>query len=137
MSTCIVGILSILPPKLLPSSAISSIADHLLSEIRLVPARLEAYAAGLPIMSPSADADLPALEDIEHCLRLFDSYLLGRWADKGEDEATNMVWQSSVARTTLVAGLVALCTTASILVSDPEEEDLHETGLLICSHRLR
>lgn len=55
------------------------------SELALVPRRLDALASGLPLLSLSSSSPYPgtpSLHHIEHCLRLFDAYLLGSQSER-------------------------------------------------------
>jgi hypothetical protein len=120
-------VLSALPARLLSASEFSTIFEHLQSELRLVPPRFQAYMNGLPLLpdGPNAAAELPSFEDIEHLLRLLDSYLLGSWAhddEDGEEAGSKMVRSPST--TTLGSDLVSLALVFLVLRS----RELHEAG---------
>jgi hypothetical protein len=123
-------VLSKLPPRLLTKSNFPGFFDHLLSELRFVPPRLQAYASGLPLLPAGSDtaSELPSFEDIEHSLCLLDSYLLGNW-DEGcenvQEDVPDLGDKSST--TALVSGLVALPLISLVLCNDTVSE-YHETG---------
>jgi hypothetical protein len=144
VTTSIVRVLSMLPARLLPARSINVVLEHLLSELRHVSTRLQAFTAGLPILSETSDADsdtavsteAPSLEDLEHTLRLLDSYLLGRWQDAEHDHDIDIdTAKSSLdplevpsTRRSLVRGLVALLAVSMIIGRKPEHAELHETS---------
>jgi hypothetical protein len=127
MSTCIVRVLSTLPARLLSAHDFPCILDHLMSELRLVPPRLQAYTNGLPLMPEASDpaSEFPFLEDIEHSLRLLDSYLLGTWNMVDEDGAPGALEAlTNPSTTTLGSDLVTLSLVSLIIGRD----GYHETG---------
>lgn len=132
------GALASLPPSCLQASHIRPIHDTLLSEIALLPSRLTAYEAGLPIMpesynsAPLADST-PYLEHIEHCLRIFDSYLLGlrRWNDDGageEEESLCVRVTDGHGQEGLASGLATLIIVTTILLNDPSRDEHYAIG---------
>ncbi|TFY69847.1 hypothetical protein EVJ58_g195 [Rhodofomes roseus] len=118
----------------LPSSCqdivhISSLLRIFQHELAPLPSRISVYGSGLPILSPlsaSSSLDAPSFGHADNCLRLLDSYLLGRWTSSGSSQS-----QGSSADTRLdsdreeglAAGIVSLCSVCDVVARDPEHEE--------------
>lgn len=132
------GALASLPSSCLQLSHFRPIHDTLLSELALLPSRLTAYEAGLPLIpesytSASLIDSMPSLEHIEHCLRIVDGYLLGlgTWNDDGAGKKE----ETSCARVTdgheqegLASGLATLSIVTTILLNDPSRDEHYAIG---------
>lgn len=132
------GALASLPPSCLRASHFRPIHNTLLSELALLPSRLTAYEAGLPIIPESSTSvplidSTPSLEHIEHCLRIVDGYLLGlgRWNDDGTGEEE----ETLCARVTdgheqegLAIGLATLSIVTTILLNDSSRDEHYAIG---------
>ena len=101
-----------------------SIYDSLLSELSLSPLRLSAYAAGLPLLpepSSSTPLDVPLLAHIENCLRIIDSFLLGRWAEDDDRDSLCDDIVNGDGQEAPTDGLVVLCAVGNIMLKVPED----------------
>lgn len=121
--------LSNLAPSLLPVSSAKTLVTALVGELRLVPPRLTAYAAGLSLVSTASPNNMPCWDLLENALRLFDSYLLGQWPNNQEDdsqssqdEVLDEVLGAPHKQDELMNGLVALCIAADLCTRSPNEE---------------
>ncbi|CDO70629.1 hypothetical protein BN946_scf184748.g27 [Trametes cinnabarina] len=97
----------------------------LLSELTLLPSRVDAYVSGLslfPPPGPLSHADTPSLLHLDNCLRLFDSCLLGSWSVSAEEVETLSVKVEELRQRHLVEGLLALCVSCAIIQMDGELE---------------
>lgn len=108
-----------------------SIYDSLLSELSLSPLRLSAYAAGLPLLpepSSSTPLDVPLFAHIENCLRIIDSFLLGRWAEDDDRDSLCDDIVNGDGQEALADGLVALCAVGNIMLKVPEYASHYNLG---------
>ena len=124
--------LSILPASLLHSSQVATISLTLRSELSLIPSRLSGYLTGLPLLPQSrTDFSAPSFACVESCLRLLESYLLGRWDRKGVDDDVPPYEALNPSRDEIVKGLVACSLTTDILIREANGEDAAQSMCLI------
>lgn len=116
--------LATIPPPLLHDSHVSTVSFALKSELSLIPPRISGYLTGLPLL-PQASTDIgaPSFACVDCCLRLLESYLLGRWDHKGfdSDVPPHEVLDSS--RSETIEGLLACCLATDILIREADDED--------------
>ncbi|THH17311.1 hypothetical protein EW146_g3475 [Bondarzewia mesenterica] len=120
--------LATLHPRSLRSNQFRFMHETLLPELSLLPPRLSAYAAGLPLLperSLSSGPDTPSFDHIEHCLRILDSFLLGRWTEDDERDSLCDDVISSQGQEDLMDGLVSVCVACNIILKDTELKDHH------------
>lgn len=132
------GALASLPPTCLQASHFRPIHDTVLSELALLPSRLSAYEAGLPIIpdsnttTPSVE-DTPSLQHIENCLRIVDRFLLGlgRWNDDDSGEEDETLCARVIDghdQEELASGLATLSMVTTILLNDPAYNEHYTIG---------
>ena len=94
-----------------------------------MPARISAYAAGLPIIPPtSAESytDTPSFSHITNCLHLFDAYLLGRWdVDDTTDDTTLL---DALKENGFGSTLVMLCCVTDVMSRSQDAQHLRIAG---------
>ncbi|KAH8083331.1 hypothetical protein BXZ70DRAFT_900832 [Cristinia sonorae] len=115
-------ILSALPPRFNLSSHLDPLLSELLAETEHVPSRIICYASGLPLapsLSPSSRMHTFSFLQVDHCLRLLDSYLLGRWSDPVENVPLK-TRELEPELSHLPTRLIALCSAADITSRDEE-----------------
>jgi hypothetical protein len=116
--------MSILPAPLLQSSQVSTVLFTLRSELSLIPPRLSGYLTGLPLL-PQARTDFsaPSFACVESCLKLLESYLLGRWDHKGVDDDVLPYEALDLSRDEIIDGLLACSLATDILIREANDED--------------
>lgn len=116
--------LSSLPGSLLHSSQVATLSLALKSELSLIPPRLSGYLTGLPLLPQSqTDFSAPAFACVENCLRLLESYLLGRWDHKGMDDDVPPCEALDPNRGEIIEGLLACSLATDILIRETKDED--------------
>ena len=116
--------LATLPPILLHSSYIPTLSPTLLSELSLIPSRISGYLTGLPLLPQShTDFSTPSFACVECCLRLLESYLLGRWDRKGTSDDAPACEVLDSNRGEIIEGLLACSLATDILVREADSED--------------
>lgn len=116
--------LSTLPPSLLHRSRITTLSLTLRSELSLVSTRISGYLTGLPLLPQArADSGAPSFPCVESCLRLLESYLLGRWDHKGTEDDIPPCEILNQNRDELIEGLLACSLATDILVREASDED--------------
>lgn len=115
--------LSTLPPSLLHSSHISTLSLTLRSELSLIPPRISGYLTGLPLLPRAAgDFSAPSFACVESCLRLLESYLLGRWDRNGIDDDVSPYEALDPSRNEIIEGLLACSLATDILIRESNDE---------------
>ncbi|KAI0053231.1 hypothetical protein FA95DRAFT_1482207 [Auriscalpium vulgare] len=118
------------PPSLHQPSAFVTLHKSLIAELSLVPSRLVAYDAGLPLIPdpapPGFAQEAPELAHIEACLVILDAFLLGRWAESDErpslcDDVVNGEKQEE-----LIDGLMSLCVACNAMLRGSADDDLFD-----------
>jgi hypothetical protein len=96
----------------------------LVSELSLVPPRVDAYLAGRSLLpeSSSAHLDIPSCEHIVNCLRLLDSFLVHQWPETDDGEPGDGVFSDQDDE--LASGLVALCVFSENLANGEQYRDI-------------
>lgn len=95
------------------------------SELSLIPPRLSGYLTGLPLLPQSrADFGAPSFACVESCLRLLESYLLGRWDHKGMDDEAPPCEALDPDRDEIIEGLLACSVATDILIRETRDEDI-------------
>ena len=124
--------LVVLPPRLLPISHMDTLLRELLRESDHIPSRVSSYSSGLPLVPSLSHSSLLhsfSFLHIDFCLRLLDSYLLGRW-NSPDDEALPFIKELDPEENTrLPSRLVAICAAADIASRDEELRDLRPIGM--------
>lgn len=116
--------LSSLPASLLNSSQVATVSLVLRSELSLIPPRLTGYLTGLPLLPQSrTDFSAPSFACVEGCLRLLESYLLGRWGHKGMDDEVPPCEALDPNRDEIIEGLLACSLATDILIRETRDED--------------
>jgi hypothetical protein len=106
-----------------------TIAPTLRSELSFIPPRISGYLAGLPLL-PQARKDFgaPSFVCVECCLRLLESYLLGRWDCKGMDDDALPHEDLNSSRGEIIQGLLACSLATDILIREANDEDAVSQG---------
>jgi len=116
--------LSTLPPSYLHSSHITTLSLTLKSELSFIPPRISGYLTGLPLLPQArADSSVPSFPCVESCLRLLESYLLGRWDRNGMDDDVPPHDALDPSRSEIVEGLLACSLATDILIRGGGDED--------------
>ena len=116
--------LSTLPPSLLHPSHISTLLLTSTSELSLIPPRISGYLTGLPLLPRACgDFSAPSFACVESCLKLLESYLLGRWGRKGMDDDVPPYEALNPSRDEITEGLLACSLATDILVREADDED--------------
>ena len=92
-------------------------------ELQLLPDRVSGYISGLPLFPPleaSTHTEIVSLTHVEHCLRMLDACLLGRWQDEEEHDVPGASPLRTEREEALHKSLVALCISAEILSREDE-----------------
>ncbi|KAI0076532.1 hypothetical protein K474DRAFT_1597837 [Panus rudis PR-1116 ss-1] len=80
--------LAALPPSSHSTAHLPQLLASLTNELEHIPTRISSYTSGLSLLPPfSAETQTytPSFLHVDNCLRLLDSYLLGRWKEKRKD----------------------------------------------------
>ncbi|KAI0694225.1 hypothetical protein BC835DRAFT_1274905 [Cytidiella melzeri] len=108
--------LAALPAALHTSTCLPTMLSSMRAELEPLSARVSAYATGLPILPTlvaESRADFPSLSHIDNCLRLLDSYLLGRWEE--DDSVDGQALLDSARDDGFGSTLVELCIAVDII----------------------
>jgi hypothetical protein len=103
-----------------------------MSELSLLPPRIDAYLAGLPLLPTCPSTfylETPSFEHIVNCLRLLDSFLLQQWPQMDDDNLGDNLFSNSDDE--LASGLVALCVCAEFLTSNEIFRDIGRLTLVV------
>lgn len=120
-----------LPPHLHSAHPLSSVLNTLSSELDSISSRVSAYSSGLslfPSSLSSSSLDSPSLLLIDNCLRLLDSFLLGRWTAEVEEGYGNDRLGSQ-REGGLATALMNLCAACDVISRDDEYLDQFTTGM--------
>lgn len=98
-----------------------------------MPSRVINYASGLslvPSLSSSSRLHSFSFLHMDNCLRLLDSYLLGRWTEP-DDSAPVVFPELDPEDGHITARLLAICALVDILSRDDGLQDLRPIGALV------
>ena len=116
--------LAIVPPYLLHSSHMPTVVLTLGSELSFIPPRISGYLTGLPLLPQvRTDPGAPSFACVECCLRLLESYLLGRWDRKGMEDNVPPYEALNSSRGEIIQGLLACSLATDILIREANDED--------------
>ncbi|TCD68737.1 hypothetical protein EIP91_009883 [Steccherinum ochraceum] len=133
-------VLSSLQPHLLSSAHFNILLEEFLTETENLPSRVSSYATGLPLhpsLSSSSYTQAFSLQHIEQCLRLLDSYLLGRWTEPDEITPLKFKELDPEADTPVPSRLVVICAVAVMTSHDQQMLELHQTAYRCMESSLR
>ncbi|KZT68954.1 hypothetical protein DAEQUDRAFT_307759 [Daedalea quercina L-15889] len=119
--------LAALPSACQDTAHASSLLHAFHHELDPLPSRLSIYESGLPILSEpsvSASVDAPGFGHADNCLRLLDSYLLGRWTNNDSSQGSSADARLDPGREDdLAAGIASLCCVCDVVARDLEHEE--------------
>ncbi|KAH9922543.1 hypothetical protein B0H21DRAFT_701490 [Amylocystis lapponica] len=127
--------LVILPPSLHDPVHLPTLLRSFSLELSPLPFRISAYTSGLSLFPSSSPSDTPSFLHIDNCLRLLDSFLLGRWADNPDAPGTREL--ASLRKDSLSESLVALCVACDVVSRDTQHPDQHLIALRCMESALR
>jgi hypothetical protein len=112
--------LASLPPSVHQNSHLTALHQTLIVGLSSLHPRLSGYASGLSLLPDVPDLTrspgIPQFDHIADCLELFDSFLLGRWAN---DEEQSLLYHdviNGVGQDDLAERLATLCAVCNIIL---------------------
>jgi hypothetical protein len=119
---------------------LTALHQTLLAGLSSLKPRLSGYASGLSLLPDMSDlvrsTGVPQFNHIADCLELFDSFLLGRWAN---DEHQLPLYYDVIKgeeQDDLAEGLATLCAVCNIILRNSDYEDSISIGDLFDTYPL-
>jgi Wings apart-like protein regulation of heterochromatin len=114
---------------------LTALHQTLLAGLSSLQPRLSGYASGLSLLPDMSDVvrspGVPQFNHIADCLELFDSFLLGRWANDEHQLPLYYDVINGKGQDDLAEGLVTLCAVCNIILRNSGYEDSISIGDLI------
>ena len=119
--------LASLPPSVHQNSHLTALHQTLMVELSSLHPRLSGYASGLSLLPDVSDLTrspgVPQFDHIADCLELFDSFLLGQWANDEEQSPLYHDVINGVGQDDLAERLAILCAVCNIIFRHGDYQD--------------